>query len=189
MQTNQNVPRPFSILSQAIAYLLGGMFLFNTSSIYLAGRPALIGQIFGGIFMGVAFFLVISSFFDNLVALANRINRWLFLALFIVAMASLFTMAVKSTEYLTFYIVLAVAFALIVIAAMLFQLRRTGTSLITELGARVVSARLLRVLSVVLSLFALAMVIAQVNIIGGPILYLAIGLVCLGVASLLQRTV
>jgi len=186
MQTNQNVPRPFYTLSQAIAYLLGGIFLFNNSSIYLAGTPgALIGRIFGGIFMGFAFFLAISSFFDNLVAWANRINRWLFLALFIVAMASLYITVVKSTENLTLSVVLALAFSVIVLAAMLF---RTGESLRTELGTlgpRVVLARSLRVISVVLSMFAFAMVIGQVNIMGGPILHLAISLVCLSVASVL----
>ena len=186
MQTNQNVPSPFAILSQAIAYLLGGIFLFNNSSIYLAGTPgALIGQIFGGIFMGVAFFLVISSFLDNLVALANRINIWLFFALFIVALANLIVIAVESTEYRTFYIVLAASFSLITLAALLFHLRRTGASLVAELGPRVVLTRSLRGVSVALSMFALAMVIGQVNIMGGPILYLAISLVCLGVASLL----
>ena len=46
-------------------------------------------------------------------------------------------------------------------------------------------ARLLRGLSVALSLFALAMLITQVNVIDGSILCLARGLVCLSVASLL----
>ena len=57
MQTNQNVPRPFSLLMQAIAYLLGGMFLFNVSITFLVGAGALIGEIFGGLFMAFAFFL------------------------------------------------------------------------------------------------------------------------------------
>jgi hypothetical protein len=188
MQTNQNVPRPFYTLSQAIAYLLGGIFLFNNSRIYLAGTPgALIGQIFGGIFMGFAFFLAISSFRDNLVGWANRINRWLFLALFVVAMASLYVTVVKSTENLTLSVVSALVFSAIVIAAMLF---RTGESLRTELGTlgpMVVLVRSLRVISFVLSVFALAMVLMQVNIMGGPILHLAISLVCLSAASLLQR--
>lgn len=182
MQTNQNVPRPFYTLSQAIAYLLGGIFLLHNSSIYLAGRPALIGQIFGGIFIGFAFFLAISSIFDKLVALADRINRGLFLALFIVVMGSLYVTVVKATENRTFSVVLALAFSVIVLASLLF---RTRASLRTELGPRVVSAGLLRVISVVLSLFALAIVIGQVNIMGGPILHLAIGLVCLSVASIL----
>ena len=185
MQINQNVPRPFAILSQAIGYLLGGVFLSNTCSIYLVGTTALIGQIFGGIFIGVAFFLVISSFFDNLVALANRINIWLLFPLFIVALANLIVIAAESTEYRTFYIVLAAAFSLTTLAAILFQLFRTIARWKTALGSRAAWARLLRGLSVALSLFALAMVIAQVNIMGGPILYLAIGLVCLGAASLL----
>lgn len=184
MQTNQNGAIPLYILSQAIAYLLGGIFLFTTST-SLAGMTALMGQIFGGIFMGFAFFLVISSFFDSLVVWANRINLWLFLALFFVAIARLIKMAVNSTEYQIFYIVLAVIFLLLVLAALLFQSFRTGANLRTQVGTRVTSVRLLRGLSVALSMFALAMVIMQVNIIGGPILYMALGLVCLSVASLL----
>ena len=185
MQTNQNVPRPFSVLAQAIAYSLGGIFLLDASSTYLTGTPALIGQIFGFAFIGFAFFLAISSFVDKLVAWANRIDIWLFLALFFVAISSLIKTAVESTEYRTFYIVLAAVFLSIVLAAMLFRLFRMGASLRTELGSRVASVRLLRGLGVALSMFALAMVIMQVNAMGGPILYLAISLVCLGVASLL----
>ena len=31
MEANKNVPRPFTLLMQAIAYLLEGMFLFDAS--------------------------------------------------------------------------------------------------------------------------------------------------------------
>jgi hypothetical protein len=189
MQTNQNVPRPFYTLSQAIAYLLGGIFLFNNSSIYLAGTPgALIGQIFGGLFMGFAFFLAISSFIDKLVEWANRINKCLFLALFFTAMASLYVTVAKATENLTLSVVLALAFSVVVIVAMLFRTREGLRTELRKLGPRVVLTRSLGVISFVLGVFALAMVIMQVNIMGGPILHLAISLVCLGAAFLLQRT-
>ena len=189
MQTNQSVPRPFSVLAQAIAYLLGGVFLLDTTSAYLAGTAALVGQVFGFAFVGFAFFLAISSFVDKLVAWANRIDMWLFLALFFAAMASLIVTAIESTDCRTFYVVLAAAFLSIVLAAMLFRLFKIGASLKAKLGSKAASVSLLIGLSLALSMFALAMVIVQVEIMGGPILYLAMGLVCLGLASLLQRTV
>ena len=184
MQTNQNVPRPFGILLQAVTYLIGGIFLLAVSS-DLVGVTALIGRVFGGIFIGVAFFLAISSFFDKLVTWANRVDMQLFLAIFIVSIANLFVVAIESPGDRTFLTVLALAFSLIVIAAMLFWSFRTEARLRAELGSRAISARLLRRLSVVLSLVALGMVIAQVNVMGGPILYMALSLVCLSVASLL----
>jgi hypothetical protein len=124
MQTNQNVPNPFPLLVLAIAYLLGGMVLFDASIGLTAGVEALIGEIFGILFMAAGFFLVISTFFKKLAALANRINFYLLLGLFIVAAADFLIMAVESSEYKVFHIVLAFAFWLLVLAALLFQLFR-----------------------------------------------------------------
>jgi len=128
MEANQNVPRPFTLLMQAIAYLLGGMFLFDASIRLWVGAGAVIGEIFGGVFMAFGFFLVISSFFEGLTGWANRMNFQLFLGLFIVTLGDLFVVALESTQYKAFHLVLALAFSLIVIAAMLFQLirRRAG---------------------------------------------------------------
>jgi hypothetical protein len=124
MQTNQNVPRPLSLLlSEAIAYLMGGTFLLFTVSTGLVRSAALTAQIFGYIFIGVAFFLVISvisSFFksDKLVAVANMIDRELFLALFLVAAVSLFKMVADSKCGIS-YVLLAVVFLLLTGAAAL----------------------------------------------------------------------
>ena len=182
MQTNQNGGHPFLILSQAIAYLLGGIFLCTAT---VAGVPSLVAQIFGGIFIVFAFLLVVASFSSKLIAWTTKINLWLFLALFFVSMASLIKIALELTECRISYIVLAVVFLLLVLAALLFQLFRMGTNLRIQLGTMGAAARMLRGLCVALSLFALAMVIMQVDSIGGPILYLALGLVCLSIASLL----
>ena len=124
MQTNQNVPNPFPLLVLAIAYLLGGMFLFNASAGFTAGVGTLIEKIFGIIYMASGFFLVISSFFKKLTALANRINFYLLLGLFIVAAADFLIVAMESIEYKVFNIVLAFAFWLLVLAALVFQLFR-----------------------------------------------------------------
>jgi len=188
MQTNQNVPRPFPILLQAMTYLMGGMFLLTVST-GLGGRIALTAHIFGYIFVGVAILLGISACVGRDVAWANRVDRWFFLGLFFVNSANLIFVAVVSSKYRAFFVVLVFAFLCIVIAALLLHMSRMGARLRTILGSRAVWAWLLRRVSVALSLFALAMVIAQVNVMGGPILYLAMSLVCLGVASLLQRMV
>jgi len=124
MQTNQNVPNPFPLLVLAIAYLLGGMFLFDASIGLTAGVGTLIEEIFGVLVIATGFFLVISSFFKKLAALANRINFYLLLGLFIVAAADFLIVAVESSEYKVFNIVLAFAFWLLVLAALVFQLFR-----------------------------------------------------------------
>jgi hypothetical protein len=118
------MPNPFPLLVLAIAYLLGGMVLFDASIGLSAGVGALIGEIFGIIYMAAGFFLVISSFFKKLTALVNRINFYLLLGLFIVAAADFLMVAVVSSEYKVFLIVLAFAFWLLVLAALLFQLFR-----------------------------------------------------------------
>lgn len=186
MQTNRNGGHPFFILSQAIAYLLGGMFLCTTSATAdMTGTATLIARAFGGLFIAFAFFLVIASFFNRLVAWATRVNMWLFLGLFFVTMTRLIKTALDTTEFRLLYILLAIVFLFLILGALLFQVLRLGTNLGTQLGSRVAAARMLRMMSVTLSLFALAMMITQIDLIGGPILYLTLGLVCLSVASLL----
>jgi len=74
---------------------------------------------------------------------------------------------------------LAFAFLLLVLGALGFRLFMLGTDLRTRLGNRPAVATVLRWLSLALSLVALAMVINQIDLIGGPILYATLGLVCL----------
>jgi hypothetical protein len=115
MQANQNGPRSFYRLMTAIAYLMGGTFLLFTVSTGLVRSAALTAQIFGYIFVGVAFFLAISDIssffgkFGKLVAVADKIDGVLFLALFLVAAVNLFKMVVDSKCGIS-YILLAVVF-------------------------------------------------------------------------------
>lgn len=173
----QNRNQAFTILSQAIAYLLAGIFLFTTSPVVCTL------QIFGVIFMVFAFFLVIASCVDRLAAWTNRVHMGLFGGLFAASAAYLIITAVDTREPL--YIVLTFVFLLSIVGALLFQLFRQGTNLGMHLGSRVAAATMLRRISVVLGLFALVMVVCQIDLIGGPILYLTLALVFLGVASLL----
>jgi hypothetical protein len=122
MQTNQNVPRPFTVLMQALAYEVGGIFLFDAGVRFLVGAAARIMEIIGVLFMVVGFFLVISLLVERrLAALANTINFQLYLGLFFVTIADLITVAV-SAKYRAPLAVVALVFLLIVAAAMLLQL-------------------------------------------------------------------
>lgn len=183
MQTNQNGTVIFHILSQAIAYLIGGIFLWASSS-SITGGIALVSKVFGGVFIGLAFILVISSFLDRLIPWAKRMNKWLFFALFVVAMARLTIMAVESEELRAVWIVIAVLFLLLILISLVLNMIRIRIDLGASLGTGRASVRILRLISVVLSIFALSMVVLQVNILGGPIIYLAISVFCLSIASL-----
>ncbi len=190
METSPNGGRPFTELSRAVAYLLGGMLLVTTTS-GLDGMVRLIGQVFGVIFIGSAFFMAIASLFATAPAVvrwANKINQWLFLALFFTALASLILTAVESPAHRGIYVALAATFFLIILAVLLRRLHTTAVELRSTVGPRLTSIRLLALLAVVLSLFALAMVIAHVSIMGGPLLHVTIAVCCLSIAFALDKT-
>lgn len=124
MQPDQNVPRPFPVLMQALTYELGGMFLFDAGVRFCVGAGARIVESFGALFMVVGFLLAISLLVGRrLAALANRINFQLYLGLFFVTVADLIAVAVLA-KYRAPFVVMALVFLLIVIAAMLFHLIR-----------------------------------------------------------------
>lgn len=188
METSPNGGRPFNELSRAIAYLLGGMFLVATTS-GLPEMVILLGRVFGIIFIGSAFFMAVSSVVGTthaMVRWANSVNKWLFLALFIASLGNLIA-AVVSPEQRGIYIVLAAAFFSIIVVALLLELRRTAAKLKRTLGSRLASVRLFSRLALVLGLFALATIIADVSIMGGPLLHLTIALCCLSAAFVLDR--
>lgn len=190
METTQGDGRPFTELSRAVAYLLGGMLLVTTTS-GLDGMVRLMGQLFGVIFIVSAFFMAISSLFATshaVVRWANKINQWLFLALFFTALANLILTAVESPAHRGIYVALAATFFLIILAVLLRRVHTTGVELRSTVGPKLASIRLLTLLAVVLSLFAFAMVIAHVSIMGGPLLYVTIALSCLSVAFALDKT-
>ena len=180
--TNQNRPRPFDILSQAIAYLLGGIFLYTAD---LTGTPALTTHILGGIFMAFAFFLGIASFFNGLkglIAWVRSIDMALFLGLFLATLVRLIITAAKGPEELLWVVI---AFLFLTLGAFLFHIFRLTINVAAKLGNRVAAAKILKVLSFLLSFFALLIVIMPSNIYGGPIFYLALSVVCLSISLLL----
>lgn len=171
---------PFDVVSRAIAYLLGGIFIYGANA---TGPMAWVGHIFGVVFICFAFFVLISSFFNRLGAWAETVHSWFTGGLFIGTVARLIITAVGAKSAVQ--IVLAFVFLLLVIGVLFFQSFRHWAGLRRTFGNRVASARMLRGLSVAFGLFALAMVTEKVDALGGPVLYLALGLVCLGIASLL----
>jgi hypothetical protein len=170
----------FELLTRALAYLLGGVFLCTAVA---TGVCTLIAHIFGVIFVFFAFFLVIVSILDRFIAWANSIHTYLFLALFVTTVGRLMIIAIGSGNPL--YIALAIVFSLLLVVALVFEIVRQWTNLRTRFDCRIATAIILRSISIVLSLWALFIVICGVNIIGGPIFYLALGLVCLSISSLL----
>ena len=170
---------PFDVVSRAIAYLLGGIFIYGANA---TGPTAWVGHIFGVVFICFAFFVLISSFFNRLGAWTDAIHGWFMGALFIGTVARLIVTAVGSKSVVQ--IVLAFAFLLLVTGVLFFQSLRHWAGFARTFGNRVALTRILRALSVVFGLFALAMVTEKVDALGGPVLYLALGLVCLGIASL-----
>jgi len=114
---------------QALTYELGGMFLFDAGVRFCVGAGARIVESFGALFMVVGFLLAISLLVGRrLAALANMINFQLYLGLFFVTVADLIAVAVLA-KYRAPFVVMALVFLLIVIAAMLFHLIRRRRAL------------------------------------------------------------
>lgn len=178
MQTNQNRPQPFDTLLRAIAYLLGGIFLYTAK---VTGTPVLGAQVFGAVFIAFSFFLVITSFFNKLRAWARTVDLYLFFGLFIATVARLIIAGVESLELL--YVV--VAFLVLTLGTLLFYVFRSTRELASNLGNRGAAIRTLRVLSLIFAFFAFFMVIMQQNLYGGPTLYLALSVVFLSISLLL----
>lgn len=112
----QSGNRASELLSQAVAYLLGGIFLCTLVP------SVLVLTVFGWVFVAFAFFLLIASCVDRLTAWANRVHMWLYGSLFAVGVASVIIAAVGTLESL--YIVLACVFLLCLIGALLFLIIR-----------------------------------------------------------------
>ncbi|MBN2463644.1 MAG: hypothetical protein JXB43_08635 [Dehalococcoidia bacterium] len=180
MKVRQIPSPPFESLTRAVAYLLGGIFLCTAG---VTGELALAAYIIGGIFIGFAFFLVIVSLLNRFVARADSIHTYLFFALFVATVGRLLVVAISSGKIL--YIVLSVAFIVLLTLALIFEIRRVWYNLRKRFNGRIATIQLLRSASVTLSLLALIMVISRADFIGDPILHLALSLVCLSISTLL----
>lgn len=178
MQTNQSRPQPFGTLLQAMAYLLGGIFLYTAK---VTGTPVLGAQVLGVIFIVCAFFFIIASLFHRLRALSHKVDSYLLLGLFTATVARVAIVGVESRELL--YVVSA--FLVLMLGVSLFHIFRSTRELASKLGNRGVAIRTLRVLSFIFGLFGFVMVIMQQNLYGGPVLYLALAVILLNISLLL----
>lgn len=179
MQTNESRPQPFDTLLKAIAYLMGGIFLYTAK---VTGTPVLGAQVLGVIFIVFAFFLVIASFFNRFRASSRRVDSYLLLGLFSATVARVIIAGVESREL--FYVVFA--FLVLMLGVFLFHIFRSTRELASNVGNRCAAIRTLRILSLILALFGFMMVIMQQNLYGGPVLYLALALILLNISLLLK---
>lgn len=179
---NSRPPEPIRIyktVSQAIAYLVAGIFLLTTSG---TSVPSVGIQIFGVIFLVVAFLLVISPFCNFLLTLVNRLDNILFGGLFAVTLALLVKTWVDTAGFsLLFKLVLA--FFIVMLAAFIYSWFKEARLLSKEIGGKAISIRVLRAISITLSIFAGALLLFGVTDLGNPVLYLAGGLLTLSIAS------
>jgi hypothetical protein len=172
--------QPYELLTRAAAYLLGGIFLCTAG---VTAELALAAYIIGGAFIGFAFFLLIVSIVNRFITQADLIHGWLFFALFVTTLGRLIIIALGS--HIPIYIVLAVIFIVILIVALIFEIRRVWYNVRARRNGRTATIQLLRSVSITFSLLALIMVIFQADFIGDPLLYLALGIVFLSISSLL----
>ena len=181
MNTSDNIPRPFSVLSQALAYLIGGTFLFAAE---INGAAIFAAQIMGLVFIATGFFLGIASFINPLLKFANRIDGMLFMGLFITSIGSLIVTIVTG-EYKWFIFIIG-AFLLLVLVSFLFHIIKNTQVAVSRLRSRRAAINILRVISFVLGVFALCLVIFSVNDMGNPVLYLSFSIVCLSASAVLN---
>lgn len=178
MNTDSNIPQPFDILSRAIAYFAGGVLLYNVN----LENVSLSAKVLGIIFIIFAFLLGIASFSGKL-KIAGKVDYCLFIGLFIAALAGLAIIIQDYRELIWVF----VPFIILIPLSMIFNTWKTTMNEIKEKGRTMAIKRILRTLSLVLSLFALVMVIIPADFYGGPVFYLAISVVCLTSSLLLRK--
>jgi len=108
----QSTNRVFDILFRALAYMLGGMFLVVTSG--------LIGQVVGGIFIAFAFLLVVVASVGTMPAWIGQVHQRFFSSGLLVATEARVIITAAQTGK-TSYLVVAIVFGVLIIAALLFQ--------------------------------------------------------------------
>ena len=179
MQMNQTRPQPFDILLQAIAYIIGGIFLYTAK---VDENPILGAQVIGGVFIVFAYFLVTASLFNKLITWARKVDMYLLLGLFIAMVTRLAIAGVEAPEL--YYVI--VPFLIYVVGSLLFHIVKQTKELAKNLRGKNAAIRILRVLAFVFSLFAFFMVLMKISLHGGPVLWLALSVVFISISLLLR---
>jgi hypothetical protein len=170
----------YKIITQAIGYMLAGLFLMKTSSTIEVNASLIVG--FGWLFMGIGFVLVaVASFSKARKWVEKNIERQIYLTFFIVSLASMIIEFLNSSREV--YIWVLLAFVLLVALVVIIDGVREGFHVTKNFGWK----RLLVLLSVVASLFALGQLITQHEIFGGKILWLTVAILLLGMSQLVMQ--
>jgi hypothetical protein len=175
------------ILPQAFAYLFVGIFLINLT-FTKTGQPyppvQSVSQIFGIIFIGVSFFMLISQFSPKLTEWAKKLDSIFFSGLLVASLALLVAEWVKNHGSLLFYII-AIWFFLL-LAAVIYQTVRQQRALSKLLGNPRASILTLLVFSLTFSLIGTLSIILGTTFLWGANLWLAFGLVAISIASIVE---
>lgn len=169
--------------AQAFAYLFAAIFFLTFE---IKTSPPLVLPIFGGIFLGTSFFLIIAPFCKRLMPWASRIDLWLSGGL-LFATLTLLIKAVVEAKKSEAMLVIIVAWVIILFAQLVYCRVRDIRYEAQRIGDRPVLIQILPLGSVGLSTLAIVLLLLKVNIMGNPALYLAFALIALALASLLQH--
>jgi len=116
MKQNQDRSKAISLLFEAVAWSMGGIFLLTLTT---ASISLWLNQIVGWLFITFSVFLIIASFRNNLVPWGDKIRVYLAYPLFAVTVTHFITTAFISRQ--SIYVILAIAFLLFLLAAIVFQ--------------------------------------------------------------------
>jgi hypothetical protein len=181
----QQQPRAqtYFILSQAIGYLLAGLFIWTVKDV---GINEIVLQAISGIFILFAFFLVIASSVDVLTPWAYRISGVLAGGLFLASVARLIHFAVNNAED-TVILIAAIIFVLLVPVAVVYSWFRQMRIAAQRVGPRELSVRIFITIAVTLSMFAGTLLLLDVSTLGNPLWYIAGGLLSLSISAWIEH--
>ncbi len=175
------------ILTQAFAYLFVGIFLINFTFTE-TGQPyplvQFISQLFGKIFVGISFLMLISQFSTTLTNWAIRLDRIFLNGLLIASLALLVAEWVKNHGSLLFYIIFI--WFLLLLAVVICRAVRQQIALRRLIGNRRASILTLLVFSLIFSLIGALSIIMGITFLWSSNLWLAFGLIAISIASILE---
>lgn len=116
MKQNQDQSKAISLLFEAVAYSMGGLFLLTLTTALISLR---LNQIVGWLFIAFSVFLIIASFRNSLIPWGDKGRVWFAYPLFVVTLGGFIIEAVASKQ--SIYVILAIVFLLFLFAGIVFQ--------------------------------------------------------------------
>jgi len=172
------------ILSQAIGYLLAGLFIWTVKDV---GINEIVMQAISVVFIAFAFFLVIASSVDTLTTWAYRISGVLVGGLFVASVARLIQFAADNAQDRVILIV-GIIFVLLIPVALIYNWFRQMRIAAQRVAPRKLSARILIGIAVTLSMFAGTLLLLNVSNMGNPLWYIAGGLLSLSTSAWIEHS-